>query len=364
VGGNENLTQLLMDLGLGKTEASAYITLLELSKTGPATGYQVAKALGKNPTTVYGALEDLLKRGAVETVAGRGRQFRPISPESLTRKLSVDFEARAEEARKRLASLHQETEYDEVLRLHTQSQVLERFEALLDGCEKVALIQLAPDLLDRFLDHIAAARGRGVAVVMRLYRQPTPEQLTALAGTTWTVEPFGPSALMIMPGPVLHGAFDCRAQLSTFLTSDWQSPRPGVDPAVPQAFWSGNRFLAYQAHSGLASEIIHTELRAMLLKGSDPAEMQTRQDELARLIHGPVDWPGFWKETGWGDGQGAEEARLGTPWGAGGIVRAAEISFRSEPYFHRGSEQGLPVPDDLLRELAELKERTREGKGE
>ena len=131
--GNENLTQLLMDLGLGKTEASAYIQLLHLSKDGSATGYQVAKALGKNPTTVYNALEDLLKRGAVETVAGRGRQFRPSSPESLTRKLSVDFEARAEEARKRLASLHQETEYDEVLRLHTQSQVLERFEALLAG---------------------------------------------------------------------------------------------------------------------------------------------------------------------------------------------------------------------------------------
>jgi len=309
------LSQLLVDLGLGKTEASAYVQLLLLSEDGPATGYQVAKALGKNPTTVYNALEELLKRGAVETVAARGRQFRAISPDELTRKLEADYISRIQYTKDRLSQLPKVLGHDEVFRLHSQTQVLQRFGELLDRCGNVALLDLAPEMLGWFLDRIESARDRGVTVVLKLYMEPDEETRHRLEGVVFTTEPDGKFILQVMPGPVLRGVFDCAAQLVTYLPGGFKVEKTGDDVEVPQAFWSGNRFLAYQVHSGLASEIIHTELRAMMNGESDAGELRARQDWLAYKIHGPVDWERFWEETGWGDSDEAKVVREGTPLG-------------------------------------------------
>jgi len=342
------LSQLLVDLGLGKTEASAYVQLLLLSAEGPATGYQVAKALGKNPTTVYNALEDLLKRGAVETVAARGRQFRPISPDELTRKLEADYVRRIQYTKERLSQLPKVSGYDEVLRLHSQRNVLQRFGELLDGCENVALLDLAPEMLGWFLDRIESARDRGVTVVLKLYLEPDEVTRRRLEGVIFTTEPDGKFILQIMPGPVLRGVFDCAAQLVTYLPSGFQVEESGDDVEVPQAFWSGNRFLAYQVHSGLASEIIHTELRAMMNGGNDAGEMKARQDWLAYKIHGPVDWEEFWEETGWGDSEVAKAVRYETPWGKDQDDSRGVVCESSDGY------RGL---DGLAEGLAERKRR-------
>lgn len=342
------LSQLLVELGLGKTEASAYVQLLLLSSEGPATGYQVAKALGKNPTTVYNALEELLKRGAVETVAARGRQFRAISPDELTRKLEADYVRRIQYTKDRLKELPKVSGHDEVFRLHSQAQVLQRFGELLDGCRNVALLDLAPEMLDWFLDRIEAARDRGVTVVLKMYQEPSEEIGARLDGVIFSTEPDGKFILQVMPGPVLRGVFDCAAQLVTYLPSGFRVGEMGDEVEVPQAFWSGNRFLAYQVHSGLASEIIHTELRAMMNGGKNAEQMKARQDWLAFKIHGPVDWEGFWEETGWGDSDGAKGAREETPWGKDQDNPPAIVREYSSEYQRQGG---------LAEELAERKKR-------
>jgi len=53
----------------------------------------------------------------------------------------------------------------------------------------------------------------------------------------------------------------------------------------------------------------------MMTGGNDSGEMKARQDWMAYKIHGPVDWEGFWEETGWGDSDEAKLVREKTPWG-------------------------------------------------
>ena len=162
-----SLSDSLVDLGLTRPEADAYLQLLTLAADGPAaTGYQVAKQLGKDPTSVYRALEALRQRGAVETVAGRGRMYRPVAPDELVRLLKRDFWARSVRAREQLAALATAADDAEIYRLATRDQALERFGQLLDDCAEIALLDLAAPMHAHFAPRLEAARARGVEVVV------------------------------------------------------------------------------------------------------------------------------------------------------------------------------------------------------
>ena len=326
----EDLRKMLEELGLGKTEASAYLQLLLLSEESPATGYQVAKGLGKDPNTVYRALEDLEKRGAVETSEGRGKEFRPIPPGELMAVLKKEYESRIQIAEESLRAMPKPSQGSELYRLSTVGLAEERFSKLLNECERIAVLDLSPGVLSAYMDGIRAALKQGVTVVAKLYEEPDSQLLEGMENLIFTVEPDGLLMQELMPGPTMRGVFDCQTQLMAYLPTGWSfgSGSRGSAP-LAQAFWSGSPLLAYQAHNGLTSEIIHTELRAMLRGGNMPDEMQGRQDWLARKIHGAVDWEGFWVETGlaggddWIEGR-REEVRTGMIWGDGettGILR-------------------------------------------
>jgi sugar-specific transcriptional regulator TrmB len=216
---NDNPTDTLTDLGLTRPEADAYLQLLTLAPTGPATGYQVAKQLGKDPTSVYRALEALRQRGAVETVAGRGRMYRPVPPDELVRLLKRDFWSRSVRAREQLAALAPLSDDTEIYRLATRDLAFERFGQLLDDCSEIALLDVAPTLRPLVTPHLEAARARGVDVVV----------------------------LAIDHGGdvVLRGIFDRARQITAVLAGP-----PAHD--LIAGYWSGSAALARAAHAGLA----------------------------------------------------------------------------------------------------------------
>ena len=304
------LSEMLVDLGVAKPEADVYVQLCVLAVEGSATGYQVAKALGRDPTSVYKALEELRRRGYVQTVAGRGKQYRPEDPQRLVDELARRARMQARRAKEAFRTLPRPRDEKEVYRLATRQQTIDQFRQLLDESVNVALLDLAPAALDAVARQIKAAVEREVTVVVKLYRQPSERQCAVLEGTLCIIEPDGEQLLELMPGPVMHGAFDCRAQLVTYLD------RRRDDDAITQAFWTPNLFLAYQAHSGLASEIIHTALRAGIAEGMDAADLGRLNEELARAAHGPVDWEAFWIDAGFADpGRRAEARRRSkVPW--------------------------------------------------
>ncbi len=279
------LSRHLMGLGLGKPEADAYVQLLRLAAEEPVSGYAVAKALRKDPTSVYKALDELARLGAVEVARGRGRLYRPADPEDLTHRLVERVRRRAEEAAAALSRLRVERTDDHVYSLTDRAQALDRCREILGATRQVALLDLAPALVDELAEAVAAAAGRGAAVAVRTYGP------VELPGAEVIVDPDGALLLELMPGPLAHCVGDCRRLLSAYLAQDPRQDRC-------QAIWTASPFLGYQAHNGLAAEIIHAELRRLLRAAAGADAMQARQDELARLLHGRIDWEQLWRDMG------------------------------------------------------------------
>jgi len=301
----------MLEMGLPLPEADAYVQLLHLATDEPISGYQLAKSLAKDPTSVYKALKNLENLGAIEATGsgegqkgkGKARRYRPVDPEIFTRSLVDNLREKRTRAIAELSRIQKAKGGNHVYTLRRRRRVEEQFETYLRACEKVALLELSPELVIRFSTEIQEAIDRGVNVVLLAY---APVQLS---GARFVVHPEADTLRELSPGHILQGVFDCRRMISAIVDVD-----PEQDE-VRQAVYSEGLFLAYQAHNGLASQIIHASMRGTLLFGLQSDDILQLHDELARAIHLEIDWEDIWGEQGFTQRQKSEEARATLPWG-------------------------------------------------
>lgn len=271
--------QALAMMGLTRMEAAVYLQLRALSPVGPATGYKVAKALGKDPASVYAVLEELQRRGVAYAASGPPKGFLPEDPARMIVRLEEDLKAAAEAAREALSSPAEVAVDDDAYCLATAGQVLAVAADMIRGAKHTALLDLSPPALSELGPEVRAAAARGVSLLIRIYAEPGDDARNHLAGTMCVLEPEGLMALEAMPGPILAAAVDERTHVSAYLAGD----------GVKQALWSRNRFLARHAHQALASTIIHTALRARMRRGDPTEALRALESDLARRACGNSD---------------------------------------------------------------------------
>jgi HTH-type transcriptional regulator, sugar sensing transcriptional regulator len=92
----------LTGFGFTPTESLVYETLL---KSGPGTGYAIARSAGLARANAYSALEGLVTKGAARVDAGRPRRYRPESPAGLIARISNNHALSLERLSSELASL-------------------------------------------------------------------------------------------------------------------------------------------------------------------------------------------------------------------------------------------------------------------
>jgi sugar-specific transcriptional regulator TrmB len=76
----------LTGFGFTPTESLVYEVLL---KSGPGTGYAVARAAGLARANTYSALEGLVTKGAARVEAGRPKRYAPEAPQALIARIST-----------------------------------------------------------------------------------------------------------------------------------------------------------------------------------------------------------------------------------------------------------------------------------
>src|SRR5215213_5890268 len=101
--------QALAGFGFTDLEARLYCALL---REAPASGYRLAKLVGKAPANTYQALDSLARKGAVMVDEGASRTFRPVPSDELLALLRLGFEARSKDAATALAGVERKTEGD------------------------------------------------------------------------------------------------------------------------------------------------------------------------------------------------------------------------------------------------------------
>ncbi len=230
----------LVDLGLTALESQTYAYL---SENSPATGYRVAKAIGRPTANTYKAIQSLQDKGAVITEDSTNRLCRAVPMDEFLDGLERRFSHLKKEARKELAKLKPAPEDERFYYLQTPDQVFERLRRMLQKCEQIALFDLFPMTLDQIKGEIEAAAARGIRVAVKVYRPCN------VGGAQVVTAPKGQETIKRWPGQWANGVVDGREHMLAFLSRD--------GARVLQAVWSTNTYTSWIYHSSLMFELLH-----------------------------------------------------------------------------------------------------------
>lgn len=231
--------QALTALGFTELEARIYCALLT---SGPATGYRLAKLVGKAPPNVYQALSALARKAAVLVDETEPRTWRAARPAELLAVLGGTFAQRQEEAQRRLSSLATAPADDRIYQITDPDQVVERARAMLAGARDIVLFDLFEAPLAILRDPLEATAARGVTVAGLVYGPTSP-----MAGVTVRPAAGASVARDRWPGAQLTLVVDAAEHLVALMT-------PAMD-GVRRAIWSDSAYLSCLQHSGLSAEI-------------------------------------------------------------------------------------------------------------
>lgn len=227
----------LAGLGFTDTEARIYC---ELVRAGPATGYRLAKAIGKAPANTYQALEALSLKGAVLTEDADAKTWRAAPPAELVSALNAAHARRSAQALDALSRLPATPSDPRLYALRTPEQVYARARAMIAAARQILLFDLSPAPWEALRDDLERAQAAGVTVAGLLYR-PAATPVTTVVSRAADV------VLDRWPGQQVTIVADAAEHLNALIAHDGQRLIQGVSSDSP--------FLACLQHSGLSAEL-------------------------------------------------------------------------------------------------------------
>ncbi len=261
----------LTGLGFTELEGRLYCALLE---GGPATGYRMAKRVGKAPPNVYQGLASLTQKGAVLFDDGEPRTWRAVPPAELLAAVGGAFEARRAEAEAALGGLLRPVADDRVYQISQADQVLERARAMLAGAREIVLFDLFDAPLTLMKADLEAAAARGVTVAGLGYGPSG-----GLEGVMLCRAAGAGIARARWPGAQLSLVVDAAEHLVALMTHDLT--------AVRHAVWSDSAYLSCLQHSGLSAEIRLTGIDADALASTERLALLAAAPRGLRALLGP-----------------------------------------------------------------------------
>jgi sugar-specific transcriptional regulator TrmB len=242
----------LSALGFTEIEALVYSCLVERSS---ATGYQIARAIGKAVANTYKALHSLQEKGAVVIdTTGESRACRAVPSAELLERLRNRFEKEHAAAAVALASLHAAEPAGGVYSLTSVEQVFDRFALLVDKAEDIVLLDAFPAVIRRVAPILERAAARGVIVVVQVYEEVTLKGVDTILATTaadtlrrWADE----WTCLIVDGS---------EYLFAYIGRDGTTVR--------QAIWSDTAFISWVQYSYLGNALRGQVLEQAVMRGA------------------------------------------------------------------------------------------------
>ena len=252
---------VLVDLGFTALEEKIYTFLLTES---PATGYRIAKAIGKPAANTYKAIDTLAQKGAVVLDDGPRRLCRAVPHDELLAHLERRFKENKTRAERALSTLPVQSHDDRIYKISSRDQVLERARSMLDRAKKIAVLDLFPGPLKVLEPDIVRCAARGVDVTVKAYTS------VEIAGARVVKDLMSASILELRPGQRINIVIDALEHLVACLTPD--------GAGVYQAFWSRSPYLSSTYHGGISAEIVLDEIGNLLHAGGTMKDVRKAFD--------------------------------------------------------------------------------------
>ncbi len=231
-------------VSLGFTELAARIYTFLVAES-PATGYRIAKAIGKPVANTYKALEMLEQQGAVLTDRSKTRQYRAVPYGDMLDRLERNFMQSRKNAEEALADIKTADWDNNVYQIQSLEQLYDQFRSMLRNAKKIAVIDADPTFYDELMDVVRAEIDRGLVVLIKSYApldipgaKIIPESRDDRFSSRWGVS-------------WMNMVVDASEHLVALISNDGE---------IYQAVYTRSPVLSYLYHHGINTEIAVDEI--------------------------------------------------------------------------------------------------------
>ena len=185
------VTQQLVQLGMTRNEAVAYLTLVEDESTDGLTGYEVAARSGIPRSAVYAVLRKLEESSAAFAYGTGPVRYVAIAPADLVDHMRRTTATHLDGLADSLGRLPKRSRPEPVWILRRYDEVLGRVATMIRTAERSLYLSVWPRELDVVRDDLAAAAARGLHLVLHV---PMPVTLELGGASIWLEERTGDEA--------------------------------------------------------------------------------------------------------------------------------------------------------------------------
>ena len=175
-----DLIKELQLVGFTEYEARCLLALIEDS---PATAYDIAKRAGMPRPNVYGALESLARKGAVQPIAKNPARYVPVDPETFLGRIAEATTARCNTVARHLRELEKPAQTEYVWSIPESEAVHARIDQMIDSAARHVWIKGAANLLAPHRAALLRAAARGVELVIILFGREEDRERYAIGGS-------------------------------------------------------------------------------------------------------------------------------------------------------------------------------------
>lgn len=163
---NQPELQGLMAVGFTKYEAMAYRILLQ---DYPATAYEISKRGALTKANVYGALESLAQKGAVQPVSEDPVKYAPVDPERFFREISRRTTSLCRELAASLAGSRRQKLKEYVWTLSGEESIDKKIIEMMRQAGKQIWLKGPHHLVSRYAESLRDAARRRIEILIILF---------------------------------------------------------------------------------------------------------------------------------------------------------------------------------------------------
>ena len=161
-----NPIQDLQSLGFSEYEARTYMGVL---RHNPATAYEISKFAGLQRANTYAALENLVKKKAVQPISENPVRYVPIEPSILLERISLSVNDVCDRLHQTLSEIQPQESSDVVWNIDGEESIIAKINDLIDKADNHIWIKASTDVLRKHAPRMKKAATRGVNLIFVVF---------------------------------------------------------------------------------------------------------------------------------------------------------------------------------------------------
>ena len=260
--GDKKIVEKMMEIGLNKYEAKAYIALL---KRPDITAYELSKISGVPQAKIYETMSKLLEKNLVNIISDNPVKYIALEYESFLDNYKENVDSTVKYLKNNLKELNPSKNISYLLHLEGIESINNKIRSVLDSTKKFLYLEAWSKDYEFFKEELRLLKERGIEIVTVLYGS-TDEKI----GQIYYHEMEDMEDNVLVHGRWLTLVVDGRESL--FATFNQERP---------QAIWTKNQAFMLMAESFIVHDIylaeIYREYRAELDKKFGPNLKKIRE---------------------------------------------------------------------------------------